>query len=45
VLYASNARIQSDLGWRPRFASLDTIIDTAWRWFQAHPQKYQDRQA
>ena len=45
VLYASNRRIQSELGWRPRFADLDTVIDTAWKWFQAHPHKYQDRQA
>jgi UDP-glucose 4-epimerase len=45
VLFASNRRIQSELGWRPRFAGLDAIIDTAWRWFQAHPHKYQDRQA
>jgi UDP-glucose 4-epimerase len=45
VLYASNGRIQAELGWRPRFADLDVIIDTAWRWFQAHPHKYQDLQA
>jgi len=40
VLYAANARIQAALGWAPQFADLDTIIGTAWRWFQAHPQKY-----
>ena len=45
VLYATNERIQRELGWRPRFADLDVIIDTAWRWFLAHPHKYQDRQA
>jgi UDP-glucose 4-epimerase len=45
VLYASNERIQADLGWRPRFADLEVIIDTAWQWLQAHPHKYQDREA
>jgi UDP-glucose-4-epimerase GalE len=40
VLYASNARIQSDLGWRPRFAALETIVDTAWRWHRAHPRGF-----
>lgn len=40
VLYATNDRIQAELGWRPRFADLDTIIETAWRWLRAHPGKY-----
>ena len=41
VLYAANSRIQTELGWAPRFADLDTIIATAWRWAQAHPRGYQ----
>jgi UDP-glucose 4-epimerase len=41
VLYATNSRIQAELGWAPRLADLDTIIATAWRWLQAHPRKYQ----
>jgi UDP-glucose 4-epimerase len=45
VLYAANDRIQLELGWRPRFGDLDVIVETAWRWLQAHPQKYQDRRA
>jgi UDP-glucose 4-epimerase len=45
VLYATNGRIQKELGWRPRFADLEVIIETAWKWFQAHPHKYQDREA
>jgi UDP-glucose-4-epimerase GalE len=44
VLYAGNARIQAELGWIPRFADLDTIIETAWRWFQSHPHKYESAQ-
>jgi UDP-glucose 4-epimerase len=41
VLYATNSRIQAELGWSPRFAELDTIIETAWRWLRAHPRKYE----
>ena len=33
--------IQAELGWAPRFEDLDTIVDTAWRWRQAHPHGYQ----
>jgi UDP-glucose 4-epimerase len=30
------------LGWSPRFAELDEIIATAWRWRQANPGGYGD---
>jgi UDP-glucose 4-epimerase len=40
ALYAANSRIQAELGWAPRFADLETIIATAWRWAQAHPRGY-----
>ncbi len=43
VLYASSERIRRDLGWSPRFGELTTIIETAWRWQQSHPQGYLDR--
>ena len=34
VLYASSDAIARDLGWRPRFGDLDTIVETAWRWHE-----------
>ncbi len=40
VLYASNARIQTELGWQPRYQDLETIIGSAWRWRQAHPNGF-----
>jgi UDP-glucose 4-epimerase len=40
VLYASNARIQSDLAWTPRYAALGAIVETAWQWHRAHPQGF-----
>jgi UDP-glucose 4-epimerase len=32
VLLASKARAEARLGWKPRSSSLETIIETAWRW-------------
>jgi UDP-glucose 4-epimerase len=40
ALYASNERIRRDLGWAPRFADLDVIVDTAWQWRRRHPLGY-----
>jgi len=40
VLFASSARIRTQLGWRPRYADLDTIVRSAWQWRAAHPQGY-----
>ena len=35
VLFASRARIERELGWRPALGDLDTIVATAWRWHAA----------
>ncbi|HTK29239.1 MAG TPA: UDP-glucose 4-epimerase GalE [Vicinamibacterales bacterium] len=43
VLYASADKAHHDLHWKPRFADLRAIVDTAWRWHQAHPRGYGDR--
>jgi UDP-glucose 4-epimerase len=40
ALYASAARIREELGWVPRRAGLDTIIEDAWRWHERHPRGY-----
>lgn len=32
VLVAASARARRELGWQPRHASLDAIIQSAWRW-------------
>ncbi|MEJ7623190.1 MAG: UDP-glucose 4-epimerase GalE [Pyrinomonadaceae bacterium] len=34
VLIASSAKIADDLGWRPQMQSLDTIIESTWRWMR-----------
>jgi UDP-glucose-4-epimerase GalE len=40
VLFASSERVRTELGWQPRFEDLDTIVETAWCWREAHPQGY-----
>ena len=40
VLFASNAKIQGELGWCPRYADLETIVETAWRWHRTHPDGF-----
>jgi UDP-glucose 4-epimerase len=41
VLVASSEKIVRELGWKPRFAALETIIGSAWEWHQRHPRGYE----
>jgi UDP-glucose 4-epimerase len=43
ALYASSHKIQDGLGWQPRYADLDTIVQHAWRWHASHPRGYEDQ--
>jgi UDP-glucose-4-epimerase GalE len=40
VLLASSERIRRELGWKPRFEDVDTIVETACRWRERHPEGY-----
>lgn len=42
ILIASSDRIRRELGWEPRYPRLGDIIESAWKWHQAHPNGYQD---
>jgi UDP-glucose-4-epimerase GalE len=42
ILVASSEKIQRELGWRPRYAELRTIVETAWNWHRSHPKGYND---
>jgi UDP-glucose 4-epimerase len=42
VLVASSRRIREELGWRPRYGDLETILRTAWEWHRRHPEGYGD---
>jgi UDP-glucose 4-epimerase len=43
VLVASSSMAGSELGWRPRYPSLKSIISSAWDWTSTHPQGYGGR--
>jgi len=43
ALYANSVKAQTELGWKPKFMSIEPIVETAWRWHQAKPKGYQDR--
>jgi UDP-glucose 4-epimerase len=40
ALVASSEKIIRELGWKPQFTALSTIIETAWRWHKTHPDGY-----
>lgn len=43
TLIASSAKAKEILGWDPQFDDLETIISTAWKWHQSHPNGYSSR--
>ncbi len=40
ALFADPSKIMRELGWRPRYTDIRTIVETAWRWHRAHPRGY-----
>jgi UDP-glucose 4-epimerase len=40
TLVASSERTKAELGWKPRYAHLEQIMETAWNWHQSHPNGY-----
>jgi UDP-glucose 4-epimerase len=40
VLVASSERIRRELGWQPRYPTIDAIMETAWEWHKTHPYGY-----
>ena len=43
VLVARSEKIRSELGWNPKFVTLDSIVESAWCWHLAHPNGYVQR--
>jgi len=41
VLVASSEKIRRELGWEPLYPALQAIVESAWRWHQAHPHGYE----
>jgi len=40
VLIGSSEKAACELGWTPKYANLDTILETAWKWLKDHPHGY-----
>jgi UDP-glucose 4-epimerase len=43
ILIASAKKIREELGWQPRYPSIDQIIGSAWEWHQSHPNGYRTK--
>ncbi|OBR91188.1 MULTISPECIES: UDP-glucose 4-epimerase GalE [Clostridium] len=41
VLVASSKKAQDELGWKPKYNSLENIIGTAWNWHKNHVTGYE----
>lgn len=40
ALIADPTKLKSQLGWQPKYTSIDDTIATAWAWHQKHPDGY-----
>jgi UDP-glucose 4-epimerase len=40
VLIASSDKIRRELDWKPQYPDVHDIIESAWKWHQAHPNGY-----
>ena len=41
-LIASSEKIKNELGWQPRFQSVEAIVESAWKWHEKFPRGYED---
>jgi UDP-glucose 4-epimerase len=42
-LTANASKVRRELGWKPTYAELQPIVETAWNWHRTHPNGYGDR--
>ena len=40
ALYADSTKAQTELGWTIKFPSIESIVETAWKWHQPHPKGF-----
>lgn len=40
VLIASSKKAVEELGWKPKYNTIETVIETAWNWHKNHPNGY-----
>ena len=39
-LIADSSKAQRELSWKPKYVSIESIVETAWKWHQSHPRGY-----
>ena len=42
ALFAASSKAKKELGWTPKFMDAESVIATAWKWHQSHPNGYGD---
>ena len=40
ALYADSSKAQRELGWKPKFPDIGSVVATAWKWHSKHPEGY-----
>ena len=43
TLIAGSETIRKELGWEPKYPSIEAIVETAWNWHKNHPNGYGDK--
>ncbi len=43
ILYANADKIKRELGWQAKITDIDDIVTSAWNWFKANPDGYNDK--
>jgi len=39
-IFADNTKAQKMLGWKPTYDTIESIMETAWKWHETHPNGY-----
>ena len=40
ALVADASKARRELGWSPKYDTLEPIVESAWRWHREHPSGY-----
>ena len=40
ILIADSEKIKKELGWKPEYTEIKSILETAWKWHSQNPQGY-----
>jgi UDP-glucose 4-epimerase len=40
ALYADSTKAKTELGWEPKYTSIEPIVATAWKWHSGHPNGF-----